>query len=163
MLARSLLRGERQGHTLSTTALVHEAYLRLLNERSIGVEDRRQFFAVAATAMRRILVDAARRRRRKKRGGGQDAVPLDEVESFLSDAEAEEVVLVDEALEHLGRSSPRAKEIVELRFFAGLSMAETAQMLDVSEKTVQRDWTFARAWLRSQVGRSPGEQADVPT
>lgn len=154
-LARRLLDNERPGHTLTPTALVHEAYLRLSKERRIGAEDRGEFFAVAATAMRRILVESARRRRRAKRGGDAERIPLeaaDAIAGSLSDEEAEELLALDAALERLGDSSPRARRVVELRVFAGLTLDETATALAVHEKTVRRDWLFARAWLRREIG-----------
>jgi len=156
-LARRLLDNERPGHTLTPTALVHEAYLRLSKERRIGVEDRGEFFAVAATAMRRILVESARRRRRAKRGGDGERVPLEAVDAIagsLSDEEAEELLAIDAALDTLGGASPRARRVVELRIFAGLTLDETAAALAVNEKTVRRDWQLARAWLRRELGGS---------
>lgn len=152
-LAGHLLSGERAGHTLTPTALVHEAYLRLLGERRIGVEDRGDFFAVAATAMRRILVDSARRRRSAKRGGDALRVPLEAVDSWLSDDEAEELIAIDELLGSLEAASPRARQVVELRLFVGLGHEETAALLGVNEKTVRRDWQMAHAWLRRELGR----------
>lgn len=156
-LAHKLLGNERAGHTLATTALVHEAYLRLLGERRLGVEDRGQFFAVAATAMRRLLIDAARRRKRHKRGGDAEPVRLDEVDEselpgLVSDQEAAELLHLDDALDRLETGSPRARQVVELRFFAGLTLEETATALGLSQKTVQRDWLTARAWLRAELG-----------
>jgi RNA polymerase sigma factor (TIGR02999 family) len=151
-LARRLLGNERLDHTLTPTALVHEAYLRLSNERRIGVADRGEFFAVAATAMRRILVDSARRRNRAKRGGDGERVALDAVDSWMSDDEADELLALDVALEILGEGSPRARQVVELRIFAGLTLEETAVALAVNEKTVRRDWQLARAWLRRELG-----------
>jgi RNA polymerase sigma factor (TIGR02999 family) len=156
-LAGHLLAGERAGHTLTPTALVHEAYLRLLGERRIGVDDRGDFFAVAANAMRRILVDSARRRRSAKRGGDAQRVPLEAVDSWLSDDEAEELIAIDELLGSLESASPRARQVVELRLFVGLGHEETAALLGVNEKTVRRDWQMAHAWLRRELGRSrPG-------
>jgi len=154
-LARRLLDNERPGHTLTPTALVHEAYLRLSKERRIGAEDRGEFFAVAATAMRRILVESARRRRRAKRGGDAERVPLEAVDAWLSDEEAEELLAIDAALDRLGDSAPRARQVVELRVFAGLTLDETAVALAVNEKTVRRDWLLARAWLRREIGGAP--------
>ncbi len=157
-LARRLMESEREGHTLTPTALVHEAYLRLSRERRIGVEDRGEFFAVAATAMRRILVESARRRRRVKRGGEAERVPLEAAEElealdgWLSDREAEEILAIDAALDRLGEVTPRARRVVELRVFAGLTLDETAAALAVNEKTVRRDWLLARAWLRREIG-----------
>lgn len=152
-VARRLLRRERPGHTMSTTALVHEAYLRLLDARQLTPGDRGAFLAVAAVTMRRLLVDAARRRLADKRGGGVRAQSVDDLAEVLAAPGTDsELVALDEALEVLGRASPRARRVVELRFFTGLSLAETAEVLDISAKTVQRDWLAARAWLRAQVG-----------
>lgn len=159
-LARGRLRGERQDLTLSTTALVHEAYLKLRQQRKIDSEGRTQFLAVAGVTMRRILVDYARTRCRDKRGGGARPVPLDDVEPFLTDSEAEEVIALDEALERLAQINPRGAQVVTHRFFTGLSLEESAEVLGVSSKTVQRDWLTARAWLRKEIavdlGGSPG-------
>ena len=154
-LARQRLREERSSHTLETTALVHEAYLRLFQQESIDARTRADFFAVASNTMRRVLVDYARARRRHKRGGGQSAVPLEEVEAFLTDQAAEEVLHLDAALEKLRSMQPRAVKVVELHFFGGLSLVEIAATLDLSEKTVQRDWQAARAWLRKEVRAIP--------
>ena len=151
LLARKQLRGERRGHTLSTTDLVNEAYLRLIDQHQLRAEDRPQFFAIAATTMRRILVDYARTRKRLKRGGGQVPLPLEEVEGFLSDQEADEVLALDAALDRLATLEPRAVQVVQCRFYSGLTLDETAQALDVSVKTVQRDWIAARAWLRKEM------------
>lgn len=153
-VARGQLRNERAGHTLSTTDLVNEAYLRLVDQRQLHAEDRPQFFAIAATTMRRILVDYARTRKRLKRGGGQTPIPLEEAERFLSAEEAEEVLAVDEALDRLALLEPRAVQVVQCRFYSGLTLAETAEALDVSVKTVQRDWVAARAWLRKEINPS---------
>lgn len=156
-LAGQLMAGERAGHTLTPTALVHEAYLRLLGERRIGVEDRGDFFAVAATAMRRILVDSARRRRSAKRGGDAIRVPLEVVDDWLGDDEAEELLAIDDLLSTLGAASPRARQVVELRLFVGLGHEETAATLGVNERTVRRDWQMAHAWLRRELGRGRAE------
>jgi len=153
-LAGSWLRGERAGHTLTPTALVHETYLRLLDQRRVGASDRTQFLAAAGTMMRRILVDYARTRKREKRGGGQQPMALHEVEEFLAVEEAEEVIALDQALDELAAANPRGAKVVECRFFAGLDVEQTAELLAVSTKTVQRDWIAARAWLRHQVDLS---------
>ena len=155
-LARAHLRRERTGHTLDTTGLVNEAYLRLAPQGGLGDLDRGRFFAAASVTMRRILVDYARRRNRVKRGDGAIAVPLEEAEALLSDAEAEEVLALDEALDRLEAVNPRGAAVVHHRFFAGLSLEETAELLEVSIKTVQRDWLTARAWLRKEVARDLG-------
>ncbi len=155
-IARQRLRGERDAHTLGTTALVHEAYLRLFQQQTIDAVTRAEFFAVASNTMRRVLVDYARTRNRQKRGSGEHAVPLEEVERFLSDRAAEEVLGIDEALERLRALQPRAVQVVELHFFGGLTLHEIAGTLDLSEKTVQRDWQAARAWLRKEVRADVG-------
>jgi RNA polymerase sigma-70 factor, ECF subfamily len=152
-IARRRLRGEWGTRLLMTTELVHEAYLRLLGQRKLAVEDRAEFFAVAANTMRRILVDAARTAQRKKRGGGVADVPLEEVAWFASDREAEEMLLLDQALERLGEIHPRGAQVVAHRYFAGLDLEESAALLGVSTKTVRRDWTAARAWLRKELSR----------
>ena len=150
-LARGRLRGERQNWTLSTTALVHEAYLKLRQQRKLPDEDRGQFLAAAGHTMRRFLVDYARTRRRNKRGGGVRPVPLEDVEPFLSDSEAEEVLALDEALGRLAQIDPRGAEVVGHRFFTGLTLEESAEVLGLSSKTVQRSWLTARAWLRKEI------------
>jgi RNA polymerase sigma factor (TIGR02999 family) len=170
-LARRSLRRERDGHTLSTTALVHEAYVRLLDQKRIQADDRAGFLAVAGYTMRRVLVDYARARGRAKRGGGKVAVALDpqaldEIEGpalFSSAEQAEELLALDAALERLAAIAPRNAEVVQHRFFAGLTIEETAEVLRVSTKTVQRDWLAARSWLRKEMrrdlaleGRAPG-------
>ena len=153
-IAHGRLRNERRDATLSTTVLVNEAYLRLRRQRKIDTADRAQFFAVAGNTMRRILVDYARTRRRAKRGGGSQPVPLDDVEPFLTQSEAEEVIALDEALERLARVDPRGAEVVTQRFFSGFTLEESAEHLGVSSKTVQRAWLTARAWLRKEVASS---------
>ncbi|MDH4038695.1 MAG: ECF-type sigma factor [Candidatus Krumholzibacteria bacterium] len=155
-LARARLRDERAEHTLSATALVNEAYLKLSRDQQINAASRTQFFAVAARTMRRVLVDYARARKRIKRGGGAEHLPLEDVEPFLSEVEADEILALDDALTRLAELQPRAAEVVEQRFYAGLSVEETAQLLNVSAKTVQRDWIVARAWLRKEVRRELG-------
>jgi RNA polymerase sigma factor (TIGR02999 family) len=155
-LARKQLRGERPGHTLLTTDLVNEAYLRLVGQRELRASDRPQFFAIAATTMRRILVDYARTRKRLKRGGGQVPIPLEEAEQFLTAQEADEVLALDGALERLAVLEPRAVQVVQCRFYSGLTLEETALALGISIKTVQRDWIAARAWLRKEIAHDLG-------
>lgn len=150
-LAHAHLRSERTGHTLSTTALVHEAWLRLSTQLGIAALPRAEFFGAASSTMRRILVDHARTKNRIKRGEGAEHVSLDAAESFLTEREAEELELLDDALERLRRINPRAALVVERRFFGGLSVEEVAASLDLSRKTVQRDWLAARAWLRKEI------------
>jgi len=150
-LARSRLRMERSGHTLSATALVNEAYLKLATQDRIGAASRTQFMAVAANTIRRILVDYARTRKRLKRGGGETPIPLEEVEPFLSEGEADEILALDDAIARLAQRNPRAAEVVQQRFYGGLSIEEIAQLLGVTDRTVRRDWLVARAWLRKEV------------
>lgn len=151
VIARRQMRSERPGHTLGTTELVHEVYLKLVGQRQVSVGNRREFLAAASHTMRRLLVDYARSRNRDKRGGGQPPLPLDEAELFMTAAQATEVLAVDLALDRLAAANPRGSAVVQHRVFAGLSLKETAELLEVSEKTVQRDWLAARAWLRSQL------------
>ena len=158
-LAHACLRREREGDTLQTTGLVNEAYLRLARLTGIGTDDRTRFFALMATTMRRVLVDQARGRQRLKRGAGANVIPLDAVpesHDALSDAEADELVALDEALTRLEAINPRGGEVVQYRFFGGLTLDETASVLGVSTKTVQRDWLAARAWLRKEVAHDLG-------
>lgn len=155
-MARQQLRYERPGHTLNPTALVNEVYLKLVEQRQIQAGHRTQFLAVASRTMRRILVDYARTRKRLKRGGGQQALPLEEGTVFLSDREADEVLALDEALDRLADVNERASRAVQYRFYSGLTLKETAQVLEVSVKTVQRDWLTARAWLRKEVAADLG-------
>lgn len=161
-LAHAHLRRERAGHTLSTTALVNEAYLRLARQHSLEGLDRGAFIGTASTMMRRILVDYARGRTRDKRGGGAEVLSLDAVAEFLSVEEAEELVALDAALEELRAVHPRGAHVVDCRFFAGLTLEETAGVLGVSSKTVQRDWEVARAWLRKEVAGALGLFPDEP-
>ncbi len=160
LLARQRLRDERADHTLAATALVNEVYLKLAAQRRIDAADRIQFMGVAAVTMRRVLVDYARTRTRAKRGGGERPVPLEEVEPFLSVEESDEILALDAAIERLAALDARAARVVEQRFYAGLSVAETAQLLGVSTKTVQREWVAARAWLRKEVARELGTAPD---
>jgi RNA polymerase sigma-70 factor (ECF subfamily) len=149
-MAAHYMHGERRGHTLQTSALVNEAYLRLADYRQMRWQDRAHFFAVAAQAMRRILVDHARRRGNQKRGGDVRKVSLDEA-LIVSDDRAAEVVALDDALARLAEIAPRKSQLVELRFFGGLGIEETAEVLQVSPGTVMRDWTLAKAWLRREM------------
>ena len=149
-LASHYMRGERSGHTLQTSALVNEAYLRLTGHEEIQWQDRVHFFAVAAQTMRRVLVDHARRRGNRKRGGDALKVTLDEA-LIVSDERAAEVIALDDALARLAELAPRKSQLVELRFFGGLSIEEAAEVLGVSPGTVMRDWTFTKAWLRKEI------------
>ncbi len=149
-LAASFLQTERRDHTLDATALVHEAYVRIANQRTAGWKDRAQFLAVAAKVMRRILVDHARTHRAAKRGGGVAATALDEAVCCFEER-AVDLVVLDEALQNLATIDARKARVVELRFFGGLSLDEIARVLDVSLRTVERDWTMAKAWLRKEI------------
>ena len=149
-LARSRLAGERPNHTIQPTALVNEAYLRLRNERGMQWQDRSHFLAVAAQLMRFILVDHARKRRNQKRGGDQQIVALD---VDVADLGAEGVLRIDDALTALAKVDERKARVVEMRVFAGLSVAESARLLGVSVETIGRDWKFARAWLQRELTR----------
>jgi RNA polymerase sigma factor (TIGR02999 family) len=149
-IAHRALQGERSGHTLGTTGLVHEAYLKLVDQTRVGWRDRAHFFAVAALAMRRILVDYARRHRRAKRGGGASVVTLDEGVVSL-DERAENLVALDEALTRLSELNPRLSRVVECRFFGGLTEEEIAEALGVTTRTVKRDWAEARGWLYQEL------------
>jgi RNA polymerase sigma factor (TIGR02999 family) len=148
--ARRVLRREHPDHTLGTTGLVHEAYLKLVDQTRVGWRDRAHFFAVAALAMRRILVDYARRQRRAKRGGGAAVVSLDESVVSL-DERAENLVALDEALTRLSELNPRLSRVVECRFFGGLTEEEIAEALGVTPRTVKRDWAKARGWLYQEL------------
>ena len=149
-IAHGYLVREHSDHTLRTTALVNEAYLRLVNTSRVQWQDRAQFFAAAAGSMRRILVDYARRYNADKRGGGLGALPLDE-EGLLVEERADMHVALDEALERLDAMDSRLCRVVEYRYFAGLSDAETAEVLGVTSRTVRRDWVKARGWLYTQL------------
>ena len=149
-LARRHLRRERSDHTLQTTALVHEAYLKLIDQREANWENRVQFFAVAAQLMRRILVDYARRHRASKRGGDVYKLSLDEALVPFEEKDAELLVL-DEALDRLATIDLQQSRVVELRVFAGLTLEETAQALNISPRTVRREWSMAKAWLHRQM------------
>jgi RNA polymerase sigma factor (TIGR02999 family) len=144
--AHSYMKNEGAGKTLQTTALVHEAWIRLVNAPATGWKDRAHFFAMAAQVMRHILVDGARARQREKRGGTAKRVDLDCIPDFLS-ARDRELVSIDDALQALASMDLRKARVIELRFFGGLSVAETAEALEVSEDTVLRDWRLARTWL----------------
>lgn len=155
--ARRYMRRERPGVTLQSTALVHEAYLRLVNAHDVDWQDRAHFFALSAQIMRRILVDAARTRATAKRGGGaarvehSAAVDLDQIPSRDSDAASSSLCALDDALESLAQTDPRRARVVELRYFVGLSIDETADVLQISQQSVMRDWRLARAWLTREL------------
>jgi len=149
-LARGYLQRERSDHTLQATALVHEAYLRLVDQRTTTWQNRAHFFGVAAQLMRRILVDHARRHRREKRGGALDKVEFNEALAPSVSRDLD-VIALDDALQDLTKLNPQHARIVELRFFGGLKTEEVATVLDLSPRTVQREWRMARAWLRRQI------------
>lgn len=151
-LAHQYMRREKPGHTLQTSALVNEAYLRLVKQSEIQWESRAHFFGIAARLMRQILVDQARRRNFAKRGGGAIRVSLNDATAIAQEQSAS-VVALDAALKTLEKTDPRKSRIVELRFFGGMSIEETAEALNVSPGTVMREWTFARAWLRNEMSR----------
>lgn len=150
-IARRQLRNEAPGHTLNTTALVHEAYLRLAAPAHLDVSGRAEFLAIAAMAMRRVLIDYARQRTAQKRGGVQMRVELDDIE-VAADDRAEQLVALDEALTALAQSNPRLARVVDCRFFGGMSQEETALALQLTPRTVRRDWTKARMWLAVAMG-----------
>jgi RNA polymerase sigma factor (TIGR02999 family) len=150
-IARGQLRRRRPGDTLNTTGLVHEAYVRLVDQTRASWRDRGHFFAVSAIAMRQIVVDHARRRMRAKRGGDRVTVPLDDVQEPAA-REAGRILEIDEALERLAKVDRRLVQVVECRYFAGLTEEETAAALGVSVRTAQREWFKARAWLRQELG-----------
>lgn len=145
-LAHSYLRGKYQDLTLQTTELVHEAYLKLIDQHSVSFENRAQFFALSATAMRRILLDNARRHSSAKRGSGGAKVSLDDAAEISADVN-EDLVALDEALQELEKFDAQQAKIIELRYFGGLTIKETAEVLKISPATVKREWTLARAWL----------------
>jgi RNA polymerase sigma-70 factor, ECF subfamily len=150
-VARAQLAGEQTGHTLGPTALVHEAYVNLARRTRLQPEDRTHFLNVAAQTMRRVLIDHARARKRLKRGSGEMPVELEEIHAVMTEQAADELVALDDALARLAAVNARAALVVERRFFAGLTLEETAEGLGVSLKTVQRDWLVARAWLRKEI------------
>ena len=156
-LAHHYMGGERTGHTLQTTALVNEAYIRLIDWKNVRWQSRAHFFGVSAQLMRRILVDFARSRGYQKRGGGALAVSLDEA-AFVSNDKGADLVALDEALESLAKLDARQSKVVELRFFGGLSVEETAEVLKVSSGTVRRDWSLARAWLHRELSKRSNER-----
>jgi RNA polymerase sigma factor (TIGR02999 family) len=164
--ARQYMRHERSGLTLQSTALVHEAYLRLVNTQNVDWHDRAHFFALSAQIMRRILIDAARARAAAKRGGGAahvghfSAVDLDRFPGSDSDAASASLCVLDDALERLARIDQRRAKVIELRFFGGLSVEETAEVLQVSPQTVMRDWRLARAWLARELRADDGRKAE---
>lgn len=149
-LASNYMRGERSGHLLQTTALVHEAYLRLVGHENVNCHTRAGFFAVAAKVMRHVLVDDARSRKRAKRGDGAPPLRLEEA-ALISDDRAEEIIAIDSALDSLTAFDLRKSKVFELRYFGGMSVDEVAEALEVSPVTVARDWKMARVWLRREM------------
>lgn len=145
-MARHYLRGEHNQRTLQTTALVHEAYLKLTGTENISNKGRAYFFGAAARAMRQVLVDVARKRNRKKRGSGERPSSLDDIDPG-DERQGDQILWVHDALKNFANEFPRQAKVVECRFFGGLSVEETAQVLEVSLRTIKRDWAFARAWL----------------
>ncbi len=145
--AADFLRGERADHTLDPTALVHEAYVRLIDQRSLGC-DRAEFFAVASKIMRRVLVDHARRKRARKRSGQRSSLDI----TLAAFEEQVDLVALDDALQQLAEIDERKARLVEMRFFSGLTFVEIARLWNVSSRTIEREWTLARAWLRRKVG-----------
>ncbi|MDQ3198058.1 MAG: sigma-70 family RNA polymerase sigma factor [Verrucomicrobiota bacterium] len=154
-LARSYLQRERLGHTLQPTAVVHEAYLRLVQEKEIDWENRSHFFAIAARVMRQILVSYARAHHTAKRGGGAHKLSLEAAE-FVPQESADDLLALDEVLRDLAKVYPRQSQVVECRFFGGMDTKEIAAALNVSEKTVLRDWSFAKCWLFRELTREAG-------
>lgn len=153
--AQRYLRGERSNHTLQTTALINEAYLRLVGQKSVEWQNRAHFFGLAANMMRRILVDYAKTKTREKRGGTDDALPLEDALSIAAETTTEadkiDLIALDQALDKLAAQDERLARIVELRYFSGLTVEETAEILKVSEMTVKRDWNVAKALLYKEI------------
>ena len=149
--ANAYLRNERPGHTLQPTGLVHEAFIKLVDKQEIDWQDRNHFYAVAAQAMRRVLVDHARGRSRDKRGGKNEDLPLDDASPLPAVSPKIDLLALDEALAHLASFDERQAQVVELKYFGGMTLDETAEILGISPVTVKRDWQIARAWLRSQL------------
>jgi RNA polymerase sigma-70 factor (ECF subfamily) len=152
-IAHRYMRSERRGHILQTTALINEAYIRMVGQDKVEFENRTHFFAIAARLMRQVLVDYARRLRRAKRADGEDALSLDET-LVISPARSTRLLELDEALERLGKVDVRKMQVVELRYFGGMSVEESAQVLQVSPNTVIRDWALAKAWLKRELENS---------
>jgi RNA polymerase sigma factor (TIGR02999 family) len=151
--AARYMRRERPGHTLQTTALIHEAYLKLIDQRNVNWESRTHFYAIAAQAMRRILVDYAKTSHRKKRGGNDIKLPLDEAMPIATKERSVDLIELDEALDKLAERDPRQARIVELRYFSGLTLEETAEALHISRATVASDWSVAKVWLYRELTR----------
>lgn len=157
-LAKRYMNRQRSGHTLQTTALVNEAYLRLIDSSRVQWQNRAHFFAISAQLMRRILVDAARAKQNLKRGGGAQMIALDEAPDVFSE-QAAELIALDDALKALASFSPRLSQVVELRYFGGLSEEEAAEVLKTSTRTIRRDWKLARTWLYRELSRETNDDA----
>ncbi|HLO01334.1 MAG TPA: sigma-70 family RNA polymerase sigma factor [Pyrinomonadaceae bacterium] len=151
--AHRYLQKERVGHTLQTTALVHEAYLKLVGQKSVAWESRSHFFAIAATMMRRILIDYAKTKHRVRRGGVYSDLPLENALTISASETDFDLLALDEALDRLAAKEAHLAKVVELRFFSGLDVVETAEVLGISESTVKRDWQMAKAWLHRELTR----------
>ncbi len=151
--AHHYLQKERTGHTLQTTALVHEAYLKLVEQKSVAWESRSHFFAIAATIMRRILIDYAKTKHRIRRGGSNEDLPLENALTISVSETDFDLLALDEALNRLAAKEAQLAKVVELRFFSGLDVLETAEVLGLSESTVKRDWQMAKVWLRRELTR----------
>lgn len=160
-IAQVRMAGERRDHTLQATALVHEAYMRLVGDSRLSEGGRARFMFVAAEAMQRILVEHARSRGRVKRGGGRGKLALDVLDLAAADSPTE-IVALDEAVRRLNERDPVAGQVVRLRFYAGLSVEQTAAAMGISERTVKREWQFARAWLHRAMGEMTGESVGEP-
>ena len=160
-MAHRKLAFERSGHTLQTTALVHEAYLKLVDQRRVDWQNRAHFFAVAATAMRRILVNYAQARRAAKRGGAAENVPLEEANAIAGHLPDERLLALDDALARLEEFNPRGARVVEYRFFGGLGYDDIATTMGVSPITVRRAWESARAWLRRELDGDPSPLVSI--
>lgn len=151
--AKRYLRKENPNHTLQTTALIHEVYLKLVEQKSVDLQNRTHFFAIAANAMRQILVDHARTKHRDKRGGDEVKLPLDEAFQIAVDEKDVDLIALDEALSRLEKIDEQQTRVVELRYFSGLSLEETAEALNISRATAARDWSIAKAWLHRELTR----------
>ena len=149
--AARYLRRERPGHTLQTTALIHETYLKLIDQRDVNWQNRAHFFGIAAQAMKRILLDYAKARHRDKRGGIAENLPLEEARFVLSGEKSVDLVELDEALTRLAEFDPKQAKIVDLKFFGGFSIDEIAEVLQISPATIKREWNLAKAWLHSEI------------
>ncbi|MEK7724629.1 MAG: sigma-70 family RNA polymerase sigma factor [Acidobacteriota bacterium] len=151
--AARFLKKERPNHTLQATALIHEAYLKLIGQKEVEWQNRSHFFAIAATAMRRILVDYAKERNREKRGGSEGNLPLDVALNISASEKNIDLIALDDALNRLAKMNERQARVVELRYFSGLNNDETAEVLGVSNATVRNDWNIAKAWLKLQIAK----------